>query len=95
MSCSSAHQCVTASDNYMLVSDDPTGGASAWQAIDVNPNASLNAVSCPSDGLCVAVDGYGDVLTGRDSGEAGRRGVISLCLRRHLTGAGRRPAVGR
>jgi hypothetical protein len=64
MSCSSAHQCVTASDNYMLVSDDPTGGASAWQAIDVNPNASLNAVSCPSDGLCVAVDGYGDVLTG-------------------------------
>jgi hypothetical protein len=64
VSCSSAGECVTASGNYVLVSYDPTGGASTWQTTDVNPNKSVNAVSCPSDDLCVAVDGYGDVLTG-------------------------------
>jgi hypothetical protein len=64
VSCSSASQCVAASRNYVVVSHDPTGGASAWQAIDVNPHTTLNAVSCASDDLCVAVDDYGDVLTG-------------------------------
>ena len=47
----------------MITSTDPTGGASAWTAVNEGQPNHLNAgVSCPTLSLCVAV-GNDDVLS--------------------------------
>jgi hypothetical protein len=62
--CPSTRLCVAedpASD--MIASTDPTGGASAWTAVNEGqPNHMGAGVSCPTLSLCVAV-GNDDVLT--------------------------------
>jgi hypothetical protein len=50
----------------VISSSDPTGDASAWTAVGIpSPDGGhlMVAGSCPSQKLCVAVDGAGNVLT--------------------------------
>jgi uncharacterized membrane protein YgcG len=47
----------------LWTSTDPTGGASTWHAVAIDAGNQLNAVDCPTAGLCVAVDEEGNVLT--------------------------------
>jgi hypothetical protein len=70
VSCPSTSLCVAVDAFYgdVVTSTNPTGGASAWTATNIdsrngNPGSALNGVSCPSSSLCVAVDGSGKVLT--------------------------------
>ena len=49
---------------HVLTSTHPTGGATAWHIIDVDPNGLLD-ISCPSVSLCVAADGNGSILVTR------------------------------
>ena len=47
----------------MITSTNPTGGASAWMAVNEGqPNHITAGVSCPTLNLCVAV-GNDDILT--------------------------------
>jgi hypothetical protein len=43
-----------------ITSTDPTGGARAWTPADIDNQTYLNAVSCASTSLCVAVGDSGD-----------------------------------
>ncbi len=71
VSCPSNGLCVAIDNNGNAVtSSDPTGGAAAWNVTNVDgsvgPDSNgprLTAVSCPSSGLCVAVDSGGNVVT--------------------------------
>jgi hypothetical protein len=70
ISCPTAGFCV-ASDGLsgdVLVSTDPTGGAGAWSTANiVNPvGDGIVGLTCPSSGLCVAVDSQGNVFTTTD-----------------------------
>jgi hypothetical protein len=78
ISCPSSGLCV-ATDGVgdVITSTDPTGGAAAWTVSRVDtstlpPNADgagpalLRGISCPSDGLCVAVDGAGNAVVSSD-----------------------------
>ena len=49
----------------LLRSTDPTGGASAWTQVAMDPGNFPTALSCPSVSFCVATD-VGGVLTSRD-----------------------------
>jgi hypothetical protein len=59
LSCPSVHLCVTSYLSKIITTTNPTGPASAWHAVDVQP-AGLNAegkidsLTCPSVSLCVA-----------------------------------------
>ncbi|HTW07904.1 MAG TPA: hypothetical protein VME46_10355 [Acidimicrobiales bacterium] len=44
----------------------PTDGASAWTTTHIDGTNAFSAISCPSTGLCVAVDQDGDVVTSTD-----------------------------
>jgi hypothetical protein len=48
----------------VVTSTDPTAGAGAWTLTHVD-SQGLSAISCPSNGLCVAVDGE-NVVTSTD-----------------------------
>ena len=50
----------------VVISTDPTGGASGWTTAWVLPDRDLNSVSCPSVSLCVAVGEDGDIATSTD-----------------------------
>ena len=71
VSCPNDGLCVAIDDHGNAVtSSNPTGGAAAWNVTNVDgsvgPNSNgprLIAVSCPSSGLCVGVDGGGNVVT--------------------------------
>ncbi len=66
VSCASASLCVAVdSAGDVTASTNPTGGAAAWSATNVDGTNDLSAVSCTSTPslLCVAVDGAGDVVT--------------------------------
>ena len=47
-----------------FVSSDPTNGNSWSDATDIGGGVVVNAVSCPSTQLCVAVDDNGDAIVG-------------------------------
>jgi hypothetical protein len=77
ISCPSPSTCVAISGASVTTSSDPFGGASAWTsrqadtapvACGSQPNcqASLTAISCPSQSLCVAGDDGGNVVTSTD-----------------------------
>jgi len=67
ISCPTAGFCVASDDlsGDVLVSTDPTGGAGAWKTENiVDPDGDgIQALTCPSSGLCVAVDSSGNVIT--------------------------------
>jgi hypothetical protein len=50
----------------VVTTTNPTGGASAWHAIDVAGPDALEGISCPNVSLCVAVGQNGDVVTSTD-----------------------------
>jgi hypothetical protein len=51
-----------------ITSTGPTGGSGAWTVTSMDGSNSLAGVSCPSNSLCVAVDGVGNVITGTGTG---------------------------
>jgi WD40-like Beta Propeller Repeat len=66
LSCPSSSLCLGLGSNYgLLSSTEPTGGAGTWEHDDIDPENFLDALSCPSVSLCVAID-VGDVLTSTD-----------------------------
>jgi uncharacterized membrane protein len=87
VSCPSANLCVAVSgkrsihggvDNgKIFTSTDPTGGASAWQSIELGEPFEFRGVSCSSPSLCVAVAEEGRIVTStRPRGEASDWHVI-------------------
>ncbi len=75
VSCASAHLCVAVGSlalphiDDVLTSTNPASAAEwtlAWTAPTVD--GGLNSVSCPSEGLCVAVGNGGHVVTSTDPG---------------------------
>lgn len=78
ISCPSTGLCVAVdAAGDVLTSQNPTGGPSAWTVakVDLSPTQAnsdtagpvlLRGVSCPSTGLCVAVDGVGNALVSTD-----------------------------
>ena len=70
MSCASASLCVGVGDG-VLVSTNPTGSATAWTAATTSRHGNgggVQAVSCPTASLCVAVDRTSHVVTSTDPG---------------------------
>src|SRR5450759_3512373 len=74
VSCPSSGLCVAVDlGGNVVTSSNPTGGAAAWTVTHVDASNSFNCtvpgycslygVSCPSSGLCVAVDSGGNVVT--------------------------------
>ena len=51
----------------MLSSVNPTGGPSAWKAVQFPPTPGvfddLSSVSCPSSHFCAVIGGVGDIYT--------------------------------
>jgi hypothetical protein len=82
LSCPSVSLCVAADVDYtkgspgnapsptragdILITTNPTGGASAWSKAAIDPGDDLSAVSCPSVSLCVATTYGGQLLTSTD-----------------------------
>jgi hypothetical protein len=75
VSCPTASLCVGAGFGDIATTTDPKalhGAASGWQVVDVDgsypsviSDPTINAISCSSATLCVAVDSNGNVLTSR------------------------------
>jgi hypothetical protein len=70
ISCPSTTLCVAGTESGLLVTNDPTGGVSAWKRVIAPPAPSGTApvvygVSCPSTSFCVAAGGYA-ILTSTD-----------------------------
>jgi hypothetical protein len=67
VSCPSPGLCVAVDRaGRVLWSANPTGGASAWSAADVDGANELTSVSCPATTLCVAVDAAGNAVTSQN-----------------------------
>jgi hypothetical protein len=78
ISCPSTTLCVAVDGaGNVITSTDPTGGAAAWTVARFDPSTTQNntdnaggvlvrGVSCPSTGLCVAVDAAGNALVSSD-----------------------------
>jgi hypothetical protein len=72
VSCPSSGLCVAVDlSGNVVTSSNPTAGAAAWTVTLVDGNdftsrypTQAGSVSCPSNGLCVAVDNSGHVVTG-------------------------------
>jgi hypothetical protein len=70
VSCASTSLCVVVTRGEIVASTNPTGGSGAW-TIAV-PEVEVQAVSCASSTLCVAVGREGEVLVANDpTGGAG------------------------
>lgn len=59
LACPSVQLCVTSDQSKIITTTNPTGPASAWHAVDIQPSglnaqAKLDSVTCPSVTLCVA-----------------------------------------
>jgi hypothetical protein len=85
VSCSSTTLCVAvARDGKLAVSDDPTGGASAWDVIAApGGTGDLQGIDCVAT-LCAAGNATGNVLTSTDptapgpSWSAAKAGIAAL-----------------
>ncbi|MDQ6817303.1 MAG: hypothetical protein M3018_07840 [Actinomycetota bacterium] len=49
-------------DGRIAVSTNPASGAHTWRSLRIDRGHLLNAVTCPTSGLCVAVDNAGNAL---------------------------------
>jgi hypothetical protein len=91
MSCPTESECVAAgTNNIVITSRNPTGGAGEWNRIDLDavaippgagtaPFRQIRGVACPSPSLCVAVNLEGQALTSRDpTGGPGAWSVADL-----------------
>src|SRR5437773_2118884 len=95
VSCVSSGLCVVADDDGNVVtSTNPTGGPSAWTVanvdVSVGPNSNgprLVGVSCPTSGLCVAVDSDGNIITStKPTGGATAWTAVHVGSANYLTG---------
>ncbi len=72
--CTAADHCVaTTDDGAAFASTNPLGGSSAWSAAQFEGGRSpdgLFAVSCPSEALCVAGGGFGQIASSTNPFEA-------------------------
>jgi hypothetical protein len=94
ISCPSSRLCVAVdSHDQALTSTDPGAVRSTWSAQKIDPAfisyeapASLSAVACPSDRLCIAVDDNGNELVGRrhdpERGAADALRHVAIVVRR-------------
>lgn len=72
VSCATPSLCVAvAKEGRILVSGDPTGGASAWRETGSPTARDLFAVSCVATLLCAAGDAGGNILSSTDPAGAG------------------------
>jgi hypothetical protein len=62
ISCASASLCVIGQPLGLITSTNPTGGAGAWSTVLLS-GVTITGLSCPSDGLCAAVDDHGRIAT--------------------------------
>ena len=80
VSCTSRSLCVAVGDYGSIEwSTDPAAGAASWQAAEIDKAAdtpenptNVNAVSCASPSVCVAVDAHGNALISRDPAAGAR-----------------------
>jgi hypothetical protein len=63
VSCPTTSLCVAVTGDWVLTSNNPTGGAAAWTVTYGNGDNNLSGISCPNSGFCVAVDEAGNVVT--------------------------------
>jgi hypothetical protein len=49
-------------DGRIAVSTNPAGGAHTWRSLRIDRTHLLDAVTCPTSGLCIAVDDAGNAL---------------------------------
>jgi hypothetical protein len=63
-----------------------------WERIVVDPAGDLNAISCPTASLCLAVDRAGDVIVGRLASPT--RHQIRRLLRSEVAPHGKTPPIG-
>jgi hypothetical protein len=49
-----------------VTSSDPTAGAGAWTAADIDGTNHLFTVSCPTSHFCAAGDDHGTILTAKN-----------------------------
>lgn len=59
LACPSVHLCVTSDLSQIITTTNPTGPASAWHAVDIQPagldaEGKIDSLTCPSTTLCVA-----------------------------------------
>lgn len=67
VSCATTFLCVAVADEgRIFVSNNPTGGDSAWRAVASPTPRDLFAVSCVASTLCTAGDAGGNLLTSTD-----------------------------
>nr|MDA8342036.1 hypothetical protein [Actinomycetota bacterium] len=67
LACPTATTCVAGdAGGRVLVTSDPTGAASSWTAVEVDPGGSITALACPTATTCVAGDAGGRVLVTSD-----------------------------
>jgi hypothetical protein len=62
--CASAHLCLATNGDLVFATANPARGATAWSSsyLDQGYNP-LTAIACPSDQLCVGIDGGGNLVT--------------------------------
>ncbi len=65
LSCGSPSLCAIVTNYGLITSTNPTGGPSAWEVTNLPGGIVVEAVSCPSNSLCVGI-GY---RTGGSSGD--------------------------
>ncbi len=64
LACTAAPLCVAVTGLGVIeTSTDPTGGASAWAAAEIDPGTRIYDVSCVAVELCVAVDELGGIVS--------------------------------
>jgi hypothetical protein len=77
VTCPSAGLCLAYDDaGRVLVSSQPTGGASSWKVHQVDPASwALEGISCPSKSLCVVYNKQGTIFASRNPGARASRWV--------------------
>ncbi len=83
VSCPSPSLCVAVTfEGIIYSSTNPTGGAGAWKAVDLDgkgPNTHMYGVSCPTVNFCAASAGKGRIATSTvPTGDAGDWTVTEL-----------------
>lgn len=54
------------SQGNVLWATNPTGGAPAWSAANIDGMTNIDSVACPTMSLCVAADAAGNILSSTD-----------------------------
>ncbi len=80
------------SSSEVALTYDPLNGAE-WARVVIDRVGSLNAISCPTYSLCVAVDGAGNVVVGRVQPPPTRAQIQAL-LRTEITPRGNASPIG-